>query len=381
MKHILHIMSLSRRAGLEVMFLNYLKFMKKNNPEIISYQHVLGINMSNYFRKELIRLGVNVYECKKQGKLDISPIKLANQIIKQKDIKIIYGQNFIGNTIASILSIKYRNARIVCHEHGTSWNTKGFTYFITRLWIKKSDVIICNSKAAAILLKKRFMANEGKLKIIYNGVPKRPKKNIHKEKKKLLFVGRLDIVKSPHTVIYMMSDLVKRDDSITLEVLGEGKYESELKELTKKLNLSKNIIFRGNVEDVDSYMANATLLILPSMREPLGNVTIEAAFQETPTVATKVDGIPEVIKNNETGVLIEPKEKLYNHLPVKKVVNIETEKLQRPLSPSSKELADVVYKLLMNEEKVKKMGKNACNYVTKKFSMEKYYENLTKVIK
>src|SRR5699024_5566622 len=334
MKRTLHIMSLSRRAGLEVMFLNYLKYMKETNPEYIDHQYILVINISDYFKRELNKIGVRVYESKKRNKLDRSPIKLGRKIIKENNIDILYGQNFIGNTIASILSLNNRKLKVVCHEHGTSWSVKGVTSFLTFFWVNKADVIICNSKAAAILMRKRFKVNEDKLKVIYNGVNKGTKENLEKSKKELLFVGRLDVVKSPHTLLYMMSDLVKRDDEIVLEILKEGPYEDELKKMTRDLNLSSNVTFRGNVENVNEYMAKATLLILPSIREALGNVIIEAAFQETPTIATRVDGIPEVIKNGETGILITPKDKIYNHPPVQQVVNIETEQLQKPLSPS-----------------------------------------------
>lgn len=180
MKKTLHIMSLSRNAGLEIMFLNYLKYMKQKNPEYISFQYVLGLNISDYFKKELNKLGVNVYNCKKTSKFDISPIKLANQIIKKENIEIIYGQNFIGNVIASFIKIRHKELKLICHEHGTSWNVKNVTSLLTKLWISKADIIIGNSKAAGILLKNRFKAPENKIKIIYNGVPKQ---DLIKEKK------------------------------------------------------------------------------------------------------------------------------------------------------------------------------------------------------
>src|SRR5699024_11502139 len=126
-------------------------------------------------------------------------------------------------------------------------------------------------------------------------------------------------------------------------------------------------------------MAKANLLILLLIREALGNVIIEAAFQETPTIATRVDGIPEVIKNGETGILITPKDKIYNHPPVQQVVNIETEQLQKPLSPSVESIVNSVEQLMFNESKLKQMRVNASLYVTQKFSMDRYYKEIIQI--
>lgn len=90
----------------------------------------------------------------------------------------------------------------------------------------------------------------------------------------------------------MMSYLIKKDPYIDLIILGEGPCEQSLQDLSIKLNLDSNIHFKGNVNNVNEYMASSMLLILPSMREALGNVTIEAAFQETPTIGTNIDGFP-----------------------------------------------------------------------------------------
>lgn len=379
MKPTLHVLSLSRRAGLEVMFLNFIKYMKKVNPEYIKFQYVLAINISDYFKTELKSLGVKIFEYQKYNKFDL-PIKVGMKIIKTYDIEVIYGQNFVGNTIACLLGCFNKNIKVICHEHGTAWNAKWILALITYFWTRKADIIICNSKAAAFLLNRRFNVNSQKLKVIYNGVPIRPKIKANNDYKKLLFVGRLDTVKSPHTLIYMMKEIVKRDREIKLDILGDGKYLNELINLTDQLQLNSNIKFYGNVKNVDEFMAKSTLLILPSLRETLGNVIIEAAFQGKPAIASKIDGIPEVIVDGVTGVLIKPEEKLYKKTPVYKVVDLEKQRLVKPLSPSPLKLADAVMRLIKDPDKVNIMGEMAYRRVIQKFSMDKYYCKIINVL-
>jgi len=376
MKRILHILPLSRRAGLEVMFLNYLKYMKEVNPELLKYQYVLGINTSEYFKSELIKLKVTLYEGKRKGKLDYSLISLGKRIIQEKNINIVYGQNTLGNTIACFLGILNRNLKVICHEHGGSWNVNGLNKLLTNIWITKAHVIICNSIAASILLEQRFNARNSKLKVILNGVIENQKEKIEKASKRLLFAGRLEEVKSPHTLIYMMEQLVQKDNQIVLDVIGDGKFEQELKDITSSYNLNNNIFFHGNVENVSEFMKQSTLLILPSVREPLGNVLIEAAFQETPSVATKIDGIPEVIVHEQTGILIKPTVECIKNPGIKYVVNTFKGKLEEPKGIDPKELSDEILTLLSDNRRLKKMGIKAKEHVSDKFSIERYYNEV-----
>ena len=122
--------------------------------------------------------------------------------------------------------------------------------------------------------------------------------------------------------------------------------------------------------------------MVPSIREPLGIVNIEAGFCKIPVIATKVDGIPEVVLDNYSGVLINPTKKI-NHkfsrgLPPLPncVVNPNTFELDKPKEIDSKKLSKTILFLSKNKNLRLEYGYNLYQYVSKKFSIKNYFERL-----
>ena len=125
--------------------------------------------------------------------------------------------------------------------------------------------------------------------------------------------------------------------------------------------------------------------MVPSIREPLGIVNIEAGFCKIPVIATKIDGIPEVVVNNHSGVLINPTKKI-NHkfsrgLPPLPncVVNPNTFELDKPKELDSKKLSNSILFLSQNKNLRLEYGYNLYQYVSKKFSIKNYFERLEEI--
>ncbi|RQW18718.1 glycosyltransferase family 1 protein [Bacillus sp. C1-1] len=382
MKSTLHILTLSKRAGLEMMFLNYLKNMRKEDPELLDKQVVVSLSSSQYFIEEFNNLGAKLITIDRKNKNSFKTIKLLIELCKTNNIQVIYGQNFVGNFFGAILKLRFKNKRFVAHEHGTSWNVNGYQKLLTIFWITMAENIICNSEAALILLNKKFKAKESKLTVIKNGVPIAKdlynQTNYTKDHFKLLFVGRLEKVKSPITLLEVMETLIVKNSNYHLDILGDGPEYKSLQKKVSENGLEEYITFHGNIEDVSIYMKNASWLILPSIREPLGNVIIESALNKTPAIGTAVDGIPEVISHNNTGYLVKPSVKNYNNIGVEKVVNPLTSNLEEPLSPLGIDIAN--YILETSKDKTLEFGENAFVRANKLFSFKRYYDEINNII-
>ena len=70
---------------------------------------------------------------------------------------------------------------------------------------------------------------------------------------------------------------------------------------------SKNITFAGFVENVGDYLAAIDIFILPSNKEGVGGILLDAMEQRIPVVASRVGGIPEIVHDGENGILIDPR--------------------------------------------------------------------------
>jgi glycosyltransferase involved in cell wall biosynthesis len=88
---------------------------------------------------------------------------------------------------------------------------------------------------------------------------------------------------------------------------GDAKYFCELKELVGRLGLEANVVFPGFREDVLDLIRSLDLLVHPAVYpDPLPRVLLEAAALRIPIVATRVGGVPEIIEDGKSGVLVDP---------------------------------------------------------------------------
>jgi glycosyltransferase involved in cell wall biosynthesis len=101
-----------------------------------------------------------------------------------------------------------------------------------------------------------------------------------------------------------MSEVVKKHPEIRLFILGKGRLELQLKAMAEALNLERNIIFTGFRKDVGAFLNIFNLLVVSSVEEGLNSTILDALSLEVPVVATDAGGIPEVINNGETGILV-----------------------------------------------------------------------------
>jgi glycosyltransferase involved in cell wall biosynthesis len=94
------------------------------------------------------------------------------------------------------------------------------------------------------------------------------------------------------------------DTPATFYIFGDGPLEHELKLLSNKLGIDKNVRFRGHVRNMQMELARLDLLLLTSAHEGLPMVLLEAMTAGVPIIAHAVGGIPELLEYGDCGILI-----------------------------------------------------------------------------
>ncbi len=126
----------------------------------------------------------------------------------------------------------------------------------------------------------------------------------------LLFVGRLASNKGLVRLVEAFAPLARQDPLATLVLVGEdGGVGTAVDERSRALGLERRVRRVGHIADerrLASAYREARALVLPSDYEAFGLVLLEALAQGTPVVASRVGGIPEVIDDGRTGVLVPP---------------------------------------------------------------------------
>ncbi len=166
-------------------------------------------------------------------------------------------------------------------------------------------------------------------------------------------VARLDWYKGHKYLLLAARKVIDKIPECNFLIVGEGEKRKELVALASKLKLDNHVIFAGQRNDIPAILASLDLFVLPSVSEGLGRSIIEAMAMEKAVVATNAGGIPEVVKDRETGILV----------PVR-----------NPIA-----LAEAIIELLNNKDLAFKMGKAGRRLVESKFNLNINVEKIQKL--
>ena len=298
-------------------------------------------------------------------------------ILKEQDFDLIHSHEYFTScSFQSAMASSFRNVPFVITQHNDQLPNRflhrfGYLFSSVTLgkyssWKARKIIALSNDIKFHLL---NMGCNENKIELIPNAVDTSifspGQKNILQSKwgisgNVILFVGRLVAEKGADILIQSFHKVSKKIPSAKLVIVGKGPKESDLKILKKKLSV-KNIFFIERVESklMPNIYAGCSILVVPSFREPFGNVVLEAMSCGKPVIGSYVGGIKDTIVDGETGY----------HFSVGNV----------------KMLSDLLLKILINERLKKELGDSARkrvldNYDTKTIAnkIEKLYLNSLK---
>ena len=183
--------------------------------------------------------------------------------------------------------------------------------FFNREIYKKAIAIVSVSKCIAAYLRKEFGVNVEVIpdaafdfKINHENVQRL--RTRFGDRYVIGHVGALvDVHKGQSTLIRAAHLLKQRIPSLQVLFLGTGKDGCVLKKLATELLEDKEVSFVGFVDNVGDYLQVMNVFAYPSNYEGLGSVLLDVMEQGVPVVASNVGGIPEIIQNEKTGLLVE----------------------------------------------------------------------------
>jgi glycosyltransferase involved in cell wall biosynthesis len=164
-------------------------------------------------------------------------------------------------------------------------------------------------------------------------------------------IGRLEPVKGHRYLVEAARMVTKESPRVKFLIVGDGSLRSDLESRCQELGVEDKFIFTGWKEDVCSILPTLDILVLPSVNEAVGRVLIEAGACGIPVVATNVGGVPEIVRDNETGVLVAP--------------------------GSPEEMARAIIDLLNSEGKRQRMSFAAEQWIGDRFSAHRMVEDVS----
>lgn len=231
--------------------------------------------------------------------------KLNPDLIIHSTIK----SNIFGGLAARILNKKYYST--ISGLGNTYFNKQFFNTILKFLYVcsqkKASKVLFQNIWDKNVFINKGFIDSKkcsivpaGKDLKIFN-----KKKYIRKNKKfNFLYIGRLVQEKGIYTFLDAATELSKKYTDMHFYVIGEI---SRSNDNIKNRYSSRQINFLGYKKNIQQFLVNTDCLVLPSFREGMSNVLMEAGCFGKPSITSNVPGCKDIISHNYNGLLCEKK--------------------------------------------------------------------------
>lgn len=118
--------------------------------------------------------------------------------------------------------------------------------------------------------------------------------------------ARLESIKGGVLAVHTIAALKRRGMDVELHVAGTGNDQVRMEALIEKLGVQNHVILHGLVRDMSAFYASVHCLLHLALREPFGAVSVEAMAHGCPVITSNVDGLPEVVTQGRSGVVLQP---------------------------------------------------------------------------
>ena len=287
-------------------------------------------------------------------------IAYALWIARKKKVDLVHGHWSIPQGLTGLFVRKLFGVPFVISLHGS--DVHGLDFPLLRALNKKvildSDACTANSRATAARAQR--ISGRSDIRIIPMGVDidffaksiGRGSTRNHKGRKDkiILYAGRLIDVKGIEYLVKAFPEVLEKQANAKLLVVGSGPCKGDLVSLSERLHLHDKVVFQDTVsqEELVRYYAMADVFVLPSVTtkegetEGLGVVLLEAMACGVPVIGSAVGGITDIIKDQETGLLVRQKD------------------------PG--DLAEKINRVLTDEELSRRLGKRGYDFAKERFS-------------
>ena len=236
--------------------------------------------------------------------------KRVYNIVDELDFDVIHAHDWM--TYPAAIGIANKTGKpFVAHIHNTIYdrylgNSSKWERDIEYSGLKRADIVIAISHYIKNIIINKYGINPNKIRVIHHGkntlidnLKDIPEPNF-KNKKVVLFTGRVTIQKGVEYLIMAAKKVLEKRKDVVFIILGGGDppYLRRMMKLAAQLGISGNVLFNGkpySLEEGKALYKIADCYIMPSVSEPFGIVPMEAMKYGTPTIVSKQSGVSEAL--------------------------------------------------------------------------------------
>jgi len=258
-----------------------------------------------------------LYPLPMSHRFDLRPARQLARIVRRDGYRLIHSHTVRSALLSAIASLA-TGVPMVHHIHSPTardtaqpWRNR-LNAVVEQVCLRRASVLIAVSGSLAGYA--RRIARRGQeIAVVHNGVLQRPSVPARNGSKTTWTLGTVAFFrprKGIEILLQALAVLAREGLPVRLRAVGgfeTAGYEASVKGLAKELDVADRIVWTGFTTDVDAELAQMDLFVLPSLfGEGLPMVLLEAMAAGVPVIGTRVEGIPEAIRAERDGLLVEP---------------------------------------------------------------------------
>lgn len=308
-----------------------------------------------------------------------------NQITRRVAPDLFLIWNCLGDR--HLARVNFNGIPAVYYDHAAAWYASECEQ--QHRFMANIDAAICCSRASERMLRLRWRF-KGPIIICRNGVA--ASSAIHAVVKRPLagrtlrlgIAARLTPVKGISLAIHALAELARKGYPCELHIAGSGNEQERLQALCARLDVTRHVVFAGLVKDTSSFFADIDVFLCPSLTDPFPLACLEAAAHGCTVIGNNVDGLPEIIIDGVTGILVEPSLRLQDYprfggtldqLPAV-VYDPASDSIQSPRLVDPSQIATAVIRLLEDPGQLARLSARARAHAIEHFAFDDYARRL-----
>jgi len=260
--------------------------------------------------------------CIPKGKFDLTKVFDLLRIIKSEKIDILHSHAFSSANFCRLASL-ISGVPVVVEQHfchSVPLYQRFADALLSRIPV---NVIAVSESVKRFMVDKQFYRSDS-IKVIYNGIDLeagikgvinnaepssrnsslKDEFNINSGDKIISVIGRLHYIKGQQVFFAAIPEIIRNFPAMTFVVVGEGELKNELERIAEDHNFTEKVKFIGFRNDIESIMGQSDVVVIPSLSDACPTVALEAMKCSCAIVASKVDGVTEILSDRKDALLV-----------------------------------------------------------------------------
>lgn len=286
------------------------------------FKVVVACEPKGYLVNTLHELDILHFPLVISNKFNISALVQCRNLVRSLKPSIVHTHGGTAGFYGRIAAVIAHVPHIVHTYHGIHYlhwkkSLKRFMFHLTdRILVMITDMIVCVAEDDYNLAIRSGLIKKNKSAIIYNGIDvkrfkvsqtqKREVINSEKKSERLVIgtIGRLHEQKGHIYFLQAVKFILSEYPKMRFHIVGDGDLREQLERLAQQLGIINSVRFLGSRMDIPEQLAKMDIFVLSSLWEGLPIVLLEAMAARKPIVSTSVNGIPEILQDGKSALLV-----------------------------------------------------------------------------